>query len=602
MSHPTITPRLARAFVLLAAAVSQCGCVSIPDWFEFKQHERPRLFVAHLPLIPLIDSSVNIMLHPEVDASTQIVSAWATLYLPAGQIQQQQCNDIGGMVYQCGFDLDGVPDGSVLRYSAHIEITDSDGDGRVNADAQYQFTAIDLDSQAVRLMPIRVPVAPRSSVRGTRFSLDTILTRDPSAGAYDAEAWRDTMSDFIYLGLLRDPVYRWRSNQLAFYAYTQPALVSDYYSGRDTRCGQNPWPELEFLPAPVRAADAIGVLHQRSASAAGGIESVGGDFRDCAGRIVSRKLTTAATAEMVSFSARGGDSSSARLAAHEFGHALFGLSDEYNEQTTTRQTPNIAAQTVDADCCCRIAELDGGVGLPGDGTQLPGGDPIVGAETATGPLFCFDETGLLVAQADLGQPAELPDCAVHEAYPIQCFVGSVESVCPSLQGQCVRDAMWLGESAPASDLVFDNLFTSQNVCEAVRDAVLIHPGVERAQDSVSQTCELLCEPDADAGPCACEELSEYWRVDRNPADANLSGDLMQVIGDDIDHGGACARCVETSLCVRWERARGRTPVQTHAYCAAPPEDIVALQVATVGLVTRIARWFRELFGHAKTVR
>ena len=598
-----------RWIAFFIACVSLCGCVEIPGWFEFQQRERPRLYIAHLPLVPSIDHSVNILLHPDVDASTQIDEAWATLYLPNGQVEMEMCSDIGSMTYQCGFSLEGVEDGSVLRYSAHIEVTDSDGSARVNGDAHYEFTAVELTSPVVRLIPVRVPVAPRSSLHDTRFSLDTVLVHDPSAGNFTAEAWRKTMSDFIYLGLLADPVYRWRSNQLAFYAYSQPALVSDFYSGRDTRCGQNPWPDLELLPSPVRAADAIGVFHQRDAQLSGGDdESAGGDFRDCAGRILPHKLPASAPAEMVSFSARAGDGASARLAAHEFGHALFGLSDEYNELTATRRTPDTALQSVDVACCCRDVEPDFDVGLPGGGTSPSPG--VRNAELATGTLRCLDDAGMLVAHVESqiigpgGLPTELPDCAVRtlDAYPLQCWSGSVAGTCPSLQGQCVRDAMWLGESAPETDAVFDNLFTSEDACEAARDAVLIHPGVERAQESVLQACELSCGPDADDGPCACEEQREYWRVDRNPADTNLSGDLMKLIGSNVDHGGACARCVETSLCIRWERARGRTPAQTRDYCEAPPEDIVAIQTATVGIVTRIARWFRELFGHARTTR
>jgi hypothetical protein len=36
------------------------------------------------------------------------------------------------------------------------------------------------------------------------------------------------------------------------------------------------------------------------------------------------------------------------------------------------------------------------------------------------------------------------------------------------------------------------------------------------------------------------------------------------------HGATCAWCVDTSLCVRWEKARGKSADDAWAFCQAPP--------------------------------
>ena len=60
------------------------------------------------------------------------------------------------------------------------------------------------------------------------------------------------------------------------------------------------------------------------------------------------------------------------------------------------------------------------------------------------------------------------------------------------------------------------------------------------------------------------------------------------------HGGTCAWCVETSLCVRWQRALGNSVDSAHSYCDAPPLNAAEAERQSVTLAAAILAWVREL--------
>lgn len=160
--------------------------------------------------------------------------------------------------------------------------------------------------------------------------------------------------------------------------------------------------------------------------------------------------------------------------------------------------------------------------------------------------------------------------------------------------------MWLGGEPPEGSAALNNILPSQAECEAVRDILLTHPGVESGEAGLLPQCRQLCGPGAPGGVCACEEDAEYWLLDSNPLQPGENVDLMGALTAPVDHGEACARCVETSLCVRWERARGRSEVEAWGYCALPPENIVELQQGILEIIRSIVSAILEFFRDAKT--
>jgi hypothetical protein len=155
--------------------------------------------------------------------------------------------------------------------------------------------------------------------------------------------------------------------------------------------------------------------------------------------------------------------------------------------------------------------------------------------------------------------------------------------------------MWLGQPAPAGSNPFTpNMFTSEAECEAGRIAALDHPGVEDRALSMDAACHQLCGGSLAACPCG---QAEGWIVDRNPAaSSSPAGTNTDTMGTVLAprHGGTCARCVETSLCVRWQRARGQSSSDTWNYCEAPPLDAANNERITVSLMQAIAAYIREL--------
>jgi len=63
------------------------------------------------------------------------------------------------------------------------------------------------------------------------------------------------------------------------------------------------------------------------------------------------------------------------------------------------------------------------------------------------------------------------------------------------------------------------------------------------------------------------------------------------------HGGTCIWCVETTLCVRWQRALGDSPQKAWDTCQAPPKSATGFERAWQALVAWIAQILTSIFGN-----
>jgi hypothetical protein len=119
---------------------------------------------------------------------------------------------------------------------------------------------------------------------------------------------------------------------------------------------------------------------------------------------------------------------------------------------------------------------------------------------------------------------------------------------------------------------------------------MTHPGVEDRNDSADSACRQICGGSMPACPCGDPEA---WIVDKSPAGGTAtpgaSTDTMGTVLA-LRHGATCAWCVDSSLCVRWERARGRTPDEAWASCQAPPIDAASQERSWTALLQAIADW------------
>jgi hypothetical protein len=106
------------------------------------------------------------------------------------------------------------------------------------------------------------------------------------------------------------------------------------------------------------------------------------------------------------------------------------------------------------------------------------------------------------------------------------------------------------------------------------------------------TCRVLCSPNVGACPCAAPG-AEFWIVDIDPLTTAARDDAMSHVTAALErHGGTCQWCVETSLCVRWHRARGDTADQAWQTCDAPPKGATMLEA----LAQALADFLRRLIG------
>lgn len=583
---------LAVAFTaVLATTIIRCDIPTAYTSFSYIPHERPRVFVSHHPLRAVPGQTVVIRLTPDLrpqDGTPQRAVARIG-FASSNARNEPPCVDGGGGVFDCAFTLpagnnDFIYDGFVVL----------SGGTEIHSRSAYRFRAASAIG-ADEVLVLREPVKPLSEL-ATNYRAGTVWVHDDGDG-YSAAAFLTDVESAVYGGILADPVYRWRDTQLAFYQYGSAGLTTSYYSGFDTRCGQNPWPGEPGFRTALNGMETIGVLH-RHPNTAGGVEGTVTStnvFRDCAG-------TAAKNVNLRTFSATGG---MPLIAKHEYGHAAFGFGDEYTESEATRRV-TAASSRPDSECCCMPADGGSTTGtgsVPGTGsggvvTGGTSGAVVGGPAGGTGPVVtvriprCLGEGG--VPRPPRGSTLGLPTCSDTSPIPAACGA-TPQAACPTLLGDCVQARSWLGGQAPAgSNPLTPNIFTSQAECETARTAALGHPGVEDRAQSVDAACHQLCGGSLAACPCG---QTEGWIVDLNPiASSSAMGTNADTMATILAprHGGTCARCVETSLCVRWQRALGKTPSETWSFCEAPPLNAADNERTTVSLMQAIAAYIREI--------
>jgi hypothetical protein len=527
-----------------ATTIMRCDAAALNTSFSYIPRERPRVFISHHPLRALPGQSVTIRLAPDLrpehgsaqSATARIKVDGTTAFTPLS------CTAEPDGTFACPHVLPG----GAANYVYDGEVNWPGGSIKSRS---YRFRAV--TSIGASAIALREPVAPNARLAEASFRVRTVWIRDPGDG-YDDATFRTDVESAVYDAILKDPVYRWRDAQLAFYEHGAAGITTSYYAGFDTRCGQNPWPESAQLPPGLGSMQVMAVVH-RHPNTAGGTEGAvtsTNSFRDCAGTAVRNQ-------DISTFSAAG---TLPDVAKHEFGHAAFGLGDEYTESEDTRRAPPGGAPT-NQDCCCMRDTGGFGTGTGGGGSGAGIGAGF--SPRALIPVCAssdFNAVGSLVLSTCSTEPP---------TFPSTCYAQPVEA-CPPFESRCIVDRMWLGPPAAAA-LARGNVFPSLQACQDARAAALTHPGVEDASASVETECRRLCGGDI---PCACGP-SEAWIVDKTagapPVTAGSSTDTMGVVSADR-HGATCQWCVDTSLCVRWERSRGQTADQTWNYCQAPPID------------------------------
>ena len=584
---------VATAVIGTVIGVRRCDPVPItpPTDFSYAVHLRPRVFVMHEPLVPAPSTTLRITIAPDLDASATVARAVAQLRSTVTSVpSESQCAPSAGNTFVCEIKLDATEGERI--YSGFVELASGE---RTASRGQYRFTvASTLPTDAA--VAVRVPIQAVSAVQES-YRVDTALVREDVASFSQAQFLTDAHAG-IFKGILADPAYRWRDVHLGFWLYTRPGMVSSYYSGLDTRCGKNPWPGDATLPAALAAIEVVGVLHRRTTTTEG-IEGTNTPpasvtFRDCAGKTVR-------TPRIGSFSASGGLAESPGILKHEFGHAAFGLGDEYTEDQASRNVVP-AATPSQSGCCCRNDSSGGGgvVTVPGGGGGTTGGGTTGGVGVPGGPGGPLVNTKTCLTSN--GQHQTLPALATEQLqsctgfiFPATCGSGP-DGGCPSLGGDCVQASAWLSGNAPGSAEPRPNVFASQSACEAGNQSAAAHPAIENAAASLG-TCRQLCGPSI--GACPCEPGAEYWIVDIDPLSPTVRDDAMARMSSALErHGGTCQWCVETTLCVRWHRARGDTPQVAWTTCSAPPKEATgfeALWRALVEWIGRIVAWILSVF-------
>ena len=269
------------------ALVRACDPIVVgkPTDFSYAGHQRPRVFVSHHPLIPRPGDPLIIRLVADLPSDATVQQAKAVLRSsPTDAGETKPCDEVGGGVFECRFSLSKSGDQPV--YGGFLELS---GGRRVDSRAEYRFSVRET-IPADTLIDVRVPINKTPSSLDDRYRIDTAFARDPTN--YEPDTFILDLEQILFDGMLADPVYRWRDDQLGFSVFTRDAFVTSYYSGLNTRCGQNPWPLEVGFPQALSNIEVVGVLH-RKATDTRGIEggvtgSTDGVFRDCAGQAARR--------------------------------------------------------------------------------------------------------------------------------------------------------------------------------------------------------------------------------------------------------------------------------------------------------------------------
>jgi hypothetical protein len=540
-----------------------------PTDFSYTAHERPRVFISHRPLIPTSGDELTLRLMPDLPSDVTVLHAKAILRSsPDSAGETKECGAVtGGGAFECTFSLSQA--GDHPQYGGFLELSNG---RRVDSRTEYRFSVMATPPPDT-LIEVRMPVNKTAGLADS-YRIDTAFARDPEN--YGLAAFVDDVGKILFDGMLADPVYRWRDDQLGFLVFTHDAFVTSYYSGLNTRCGQNPWPLEVGFPSSLGSIEVVGVLHRKAANAQGiegGVTgSTAGLFRDCAGEAARRPGLRA-------FSVSTGIAQSPFIAKHEFGHAAFELGDEYTEAHDTRNAAPAPAPT-DSDCCC-IFSSQGGV-APDD---TPG--PIPTLIPGMDLKRCFNSEGGFNDSRRTNLLDGLPSCSARALRGKGCGA-KPDGGCPFLAGHCVSQTAWLGSAPSGVPTQRPNVFPTRQACTDSVALARDHPGVEDPAHSIGM-CRELCGPNTPACPCSGE--AEAWIVDNNPVSAptNPRDAMGSVSAAGEQHGGTCMWCVETSLCVRWQQALGDDSQKAWATCQAPG----LLQA----LVSAFAQLLNGLLGH-----
>jgi hypothetical protein len=462
-------------FVLLALT----GCAA--PTFRYTLHTPPRIHVHHEPLLPGPEEAIRIVAVAEPapgDTVREISISFGGDGHPFARrtCSATPCTQTFAAGHRSGLGI----------YSA--QMTDSRGRTTGSASAYY----FQIGSATSSSSPNVILRAPFDLYVGQR-ALKVLLVRNeadyPSQDAVRADA-----QTLLYDGLLADPIYRWRDNQIAVYLSAFPGSTSDYYSGLTNRCGQLPWlgrATESFAESAASTADAVVVLHRQSG------------WRDCAG------LGVAGAGAGIERRASA-DGRRPETFAHELGHALFGLADEYQESTGDRTARSVTGPLPAACDCC--------------------------SPSATGPPC-------------LGRPP----CGFD--LPPECF--RALPVCPPIASSCPRP----------------NVFDSNAACETAKTEIDRHPGVEERTTALTcrRLCAGASCPCLEAGSTTEIWILDR-RTPALPAPVPPDDDLMgtfDLLSPREQYGPACARCAESRFCLAWEIGRGRPQAEAETLCLLP---------------------------------
>ncbi len=553
-----------RSLAAGAVAVLCTGCVTNTEItvFDYATHDTPRVSVLHVPVYPDVGDTVTFNATAEAAADASLTTIGVQRLNGNGTVIEELDCSVSGPEAVCQFAADQELD---VFYRAYV--TD-DRKRRRYSPGTYRFRYGHAEADDLARLPLRVPQIPNSNL-DEDYRIDVLLVRDPSEpGQYAADTFFDDLTTFVNEGVLGDPVYRWRDNQIGFFLTNRPGRTASFYDGVTTACGQDPWLGADDIPE-AGGMEVIGVLHRRSSQGQGSVLDPGVDFRDCAGFYQS-------DADVGTFSVRTGTAGSPVIGKHEFGHAAFGLGDEYFETDATRRVQADLAQANVAECCCQcdtpgIVTVDGGGDLQGDASGAQAECNIVTGIACFGNALAFG-SGSLESCADFSLESSLA-----------CW-REPQDRCPPLTSTCVRETAWLGNLPPPSyvdeqtgetkiiDPKRHNVFPTEDACEAARVSAEQHPGVEN-EDLRLAACRQLCGPEIDVA-CPCGTIAA-WITDAiaEPVSAPHDDAMAGVTTPLPLHGGTCAWCVETSLCVRWQSAHADDfdPVEIWKACSNPPK-------------------------------
>lgn len=315
-------PRLGQASGVLALMLLISPGCRAPA-FDYGTHRLPRVSVIHRPLHPAPTQPITIIARPEAAAGRRVASV-EIVYAGDGGLQRETCLEVA----ECTLSVPATGSSGFGLYAASV--TD-DADTRGRSPSAYYFEIGTKPGSTSWVLRV-----PFDLYEGTQ-AFNVLLVRDLTIGALSE--FDRHLDNLINDGLLADPAYRWRDNQLAFRAFHDPGITTDRNSGNASRCGQSPWPGVLHEEEDVLSADAIGVIHRNSAIT-----------RDCSG--LGGVRFGAGTRRHFSAYAR------LEIFKHELAHALFGLSDEYTEPAETRSVPGGQGRP----CCCEDPTVGPGPG------------------------------------------------------------------------------------------------------------------------------------------------------------------------------------------------------------------------------------------------